>query len=694
MKKCEKCILAVILFTIVFLTNSSGQTIPGGKCNEINISGNPSDQNFCSARLQNDVLIIENTKIARTYKWNNGNIITLSITNKQNGKVWESHASSPDISFPGQHDISENALFSIKSIPSGPVVQAHLEAEILCSLGELQVRRVFRIYPACPAIACDIYLRGKTNCQWTAKTETKRAQYLAPVTEKIDLPGKHWKVTAIDFIDGSDKANTFVYPVTALSYRGNAFRGNLFFLKEMTTGNGIFILKESPTANAQLAYPGSDFYSEFGTFKLTGIGINPSDLDPLEWKRGYGFVTGVFDGNELNSLVAVRDYQQRIRVHMHDRDDMILMNTWGDRNQGSKINEKFIMEELEAGARFGITHLQIDDGWQKGISGDQAERFINIWDHPDYWKPDPARFPNGLSPIMKRSGELGIEVSLWFNPSNDNNHLNWEKDADVLISFYNEYGIRTFKIDGVMLPDKASEINFRKMLDKIVSATEGKAVFNLDVTAGQRGGYHLFNEYGNLYLENRYTDWHNYYPYQTLRNLWMLSRYIPPQNLQIEFLNILRNKEIYKDDPFGPANYTFDYVFAITMVAQPLAFFEASGLPDEAFHLSTVIKKYRSVQNDLHTGIILPIGEEPDGISWTGFQSIREDEGYFLVFREMNETGSAPVKTWLSPGSKIKCEPVLGSGKQFSITVNSDGGVVFSLPQANSYCLYKYQIMN
>ena len=70
-----------------------------------------------------------------------------------------------------------------------------------------------------------------------------------------------------------------------------------------------------------------------------------------------------------------------------------------------------------------------------------------------------------------------------------------------------------------------------------MDATGGEAVFNLDVTAGRRWGYHYGNEYGNLFLENRYTDWSNYYPHWTLRNLWMLSRYVPPQNLQIEFLN-------------------------------------------------------------------------------------------------------------------------------------------------------------
>jgi hypothetical protein len=128
-------------------------------------------------------------------------------------------------------------------------------------------------------------------------------------------------------------------------------------------------------------------------------------------------------------------------------------------------------------------------------------------------------------------------------------------------------------------------------------------------------------------------------------------------------------------------------------MAQPLAWFEATGLPNEALKLSPILNKYKSIQSDLHSGVILPIGEEPDGVSWTGFQSIKNNDGYFLVFREKNETESAPVKTWLSPGSKIKCDPVLGSGKLFNVTADPEGRVVFKLPQANSYCLYKYQIL-
>ncbi|WP_217452104.1 hypothetical protein [Mucilaginibacter humi] len=115
-------------------------------------------------------------------------------------------------------------------------------------------------------------------------------------------------------------------------------------------------------------------------------------------------------------------------------------------------------------------------------------------------------------------------------------------------------------------------MNLRKMFDTVMLVTNNQAVFNLDVTAGRRYGYHYFNTYGNIFLENRYTDWSNYYPHWTLRNLWMLSAYVPPQNLQIEFLNNYRKADKYdKADQFAPSKVSMEYEFALTMMAQPLA---------------------------------------------------------------------------------------------------------------------------
>ncbi|MEO9003806.1 MAG: alpha-galactosidase, partial [Ginsengibacter sp.] len=232
--------------------------------------------------------------------------------------------------------------------------------------------------------------------------------------------------------------------------------------------------------------------------------------------------------------------------------------------------------------------------------------------------------------------------------------------------------------------------------DTVVVSTNQHAVFNLDVTAGKRFGFNYFYEYGNLFLENRYTDWGNYYPYSTLRNLWMLSKYLPPQRLQIEFLNKWRNTDKYpQGDSFAPEHYSFDYLFAITMPAQPLAWMEARNLPPEAFKTGALIKTYKKYWKEWHSGQILPIGEEPSGISWTGFQSVLKDKstGYVLAFREM--TSRKQIKFTLSQLStgEYSFELIAGEGKNFRAAINDDGQLNVKLPNERSFAFYRYHLI-
>jgi len=142
-------------------------------------------------------------------------------------------------------------------------------------------------------------------------------------------------------------------------------------------------------------------------------------------------------------------------------------------------------------------------------------------------------------------------------------------------------------------------------------------------------------------------------------------------------------------------NYSFEYLFAITMAAQPLAWFEGTGLPAEAITtIGPVIRKYREIQSDLHSGNIFPIGDEPSGKSWTGFQSVQEGKGYFIVYREANDLPEMTIKTWLKEGTRIKCTPILGKGKAFSAKAGTDGTINFGLPEKNSYALYHYSIIS
>lgn len=658
-----------------------------------------------SAKLENDILTLQNSKISRTYKWNGGNIITQSLADKESGKVWHMNTGKPDLSLPGQTEKAEKAHFSSKVIAETAIVPEHLEAEIIYSLDQLEIKRIFRLYRDCPVIACDLYFRGLSDKVWLPQgvdyTDWLNLQKLTasttgnflPVTEKVELTGKHWELEVVEFRDFTDINNTLVFDQRSLSYLPHFYRGNLLFAHDKSSDNGIFMLKEAPASISQLAYPGGDFITDYGTFMSIGIGLNPTDLDTNEWRRGYGFVTGVYSGDEKNRLIALRNYQKNIRIHKPERDEMVLMNTWGDFSLDRRISEKFALDELEEGVKLGITHFQLDAGWQKGnVTWGESGYFDNIWSKTDFWEPNPVRFPKGFDPLVAKGKELGVQICLWFNPCSDNSNEYWEKDANALIDIYKKYGIRTFKIDGINLPDKLSEENFRKFITKILIATNYNAVFNFDVTYGKRGGYHYLNEYGNIFLENRFTDWQNYYPYATLRNLWMISKYVPAQNLQIELLNKWRNLSKYAGDPFGPANYSFEYLFAITMAAQPLLWFEGTGLPKEAFSIAPTINKYREIQFDFHSGNIFPIGDEPTGKSWCGFQSVQKDKGYFLVFREANDAQEYSMKTWLTPGTKIKYTPILGKGSTFTQKAGNEGIVSFRLEEKNSFTLYKYAV--
>ena len=131
------------------------------------------------------------------------------------------------------------------------------------------------------------------------------------------------------------------------------------------------------------------------------------------------------------------------------------------------------------------------------------------------------------------------------------------------------------------------------------------------------------------------------------------------------------------------------------MAGQPLAWMEASNLPEEAYGIAGLVGAYRKVMKDFHKGTVLPIGEEPSGCSWTGFQSVSSDgrSGFVLVYRELNERGTAVLDTWLPENAVVEFTRVLGSGEDFSVTAGRHGAVEFSLPKANGFVMYKYKIV-
>ncbi len=663
------------------------------------VFSNPLDQ--CHVTLKNDTLTISNALIARTYLWNHGHLVTLQIHDKKNAHIWQMAGDRPDLSFPNLEGLNSNSEFKVEKIKQSTTQPAHLKIHIITSLDGLRIKRIFRLYPDCPAIACNVYLKGSAVSDWQHIDNKKRLS--TAVMERLAPRGNHWGIKSVSFQDETDDHNTLVCSQNIPVYRRQSrIQGNMLFVTRKFDDTGFFILKESPGTASQIHYPGCDFLAiqkemDHLDLSVTGLGISPQEIQENEWTRCYGFVTGVSDKKESSMLTSLRMYQNKIRPFNPQMDNMILMNTWGDRGQDARISESFILQELDLAHKLGITHLQIDDGWQIGRSKNSAFKggsLKEIWKSGSYWKIDPQKFPNGFDTILDKAKSLDIEIALWFNPSTDDSYAHWQDDARVMIDLYQEYGIRMFKIDGVSIPDKPAEINFRSMLNLVLEKTNQQVYFNLDVTGiDKRPGYHYFNEYGNIFLENRYTDWGNYYPHWTLRNLWMLSKYAPIQKLQIEFLNKWRNQDQYPEgDVLAPHAIPFDYIFASTMMAQPLAWFEASNLPDEAFEIAPLVRKYRKHMSAIHSGMIFPIGEEPSGTGWTGFQSIDSNEGYMLIFREFSDVSQKKMKTWFPENMKVEFKKVLGHGNSFFAIAETDGSIVFNLPEKWNFVLYKYSI--
>ncbi len=636
----------------------------------------------CTAVLNDGLLTLSTGRLARTWRWNGGRLIGLSLADVRTRRRWDLRGDAEDMGIPGLDSEVAGGDLHVEELAETALRPAHVAVTVTARLGPVETRRVFRLYPDGPALPCELYLRGAASGSWRPDVEAAGdqrnvedsfrlagARWNGPHLERLRLPERHWRARAVLLRDITDLHNNLVQEERFIPYNHlNRYVGNLLFLQELHSGAGMFLLKECPCSDVQLAPSGADFIVSRVEVTVGGVGLDPEDLDPQEWRRGYGVTIGLGESEEELHL-ALHEHYRRRRPRRPERDDMVLVNTWGDRGQDAHLGEEFAFRELEACARLGASHLQLDDGWQTGLTSNSA--FENgslegIWkDRTDYWAVHPGRFPRGLAPLLARAHELGIEVGLWFNPSKDDDNAHWADDADTLLRLHREYGIRTFKIDGVSVPNAPADRNFRALLDRVREGSNGEVVFNLDVTAGRRWGYVMGLEYGLLFLENRYTDWQNYYPCWTLRNLWQLSRYVPAQSLQIEFLNPRRNLAKYApDDPLRPEAVPLSYSFALTMMAQPLGWFEAQHLGDGIEELAPLIHTYRQHMADLHAGTILPIGEEPSGVGWAGFQSRQEGRGYLLILREWNDRSSARLKLWGLAGKTLALSSNLGIGRR------------------------------
>ncbi len=609
----------------------------------------------------NSELHIGNSCIEKVIQIKGSLIRTVSVTDRTSGKVWCGGAPlwqrcpvlSADEAPEPEFELTENES------PFGQAPHIKATLSLIGTAGTAFYE--YTVFPEIPFIYSQIYARktgklelggeAEENAACTGIEMQDRASAdgdvfcSADTLDCIPLGASHYAVESYKLFDKTDINDSLAErQSTPLYKRGRCEReGNIFSVNDYPNGDSLMLIKHSPTQSSMLNKGGCDLVTVGTDYAaLLGCGI---DFEAMPQGKVPYYASAVGVSKSKNIYDALWRYSTAFSAGDPRSSLFIMSNTWGDRSQDMAVCEEFMLKELDAARKLGVDIIQIDDGWQAGVTANSLRKAGGVWEgyygaDSDFWQVNPERFPHGLEPIIRKAEGYGIELGLWFSPDSSNDFVNVERDIETLMSLYERHGIRYFKLDGVKIRSKLGEMRFIHLLEELTKRSGGNMRFNLDVTAEDRFGYLYKTQFGTLFVENRYTDFVNYFPHNTFRNLWSLSAVIPARRLQMELLNKRRNAEKYEGLPFAPSTYGADYLFAIVMPANPLMWMEMTNLNDEDSELLTgIIKLYKAYSSEIFSSRVIPIGEEPNGMSFSGYFCRNEAERsvHLLLFRETTE---------------------------------------------------------
>ena len=687
----------------------------------------------CYANWSDNHITVGNGLIERRWRIGNGLLFAESLRDVATGQEWIARpARQPAPTPPGALPEEPRAVsISWEGNQAGPLQVASLQVTLRATGESASLLYHFQVFPHSSAVTIKMEVLGLVGDALgdaggsaaassgieLADLQRKSKSSLPPgdLLETLDSSLPHLRLTQVEFRDQSDDHNELVLTQQWLLHPNELnlpLQGNLFVLEDTLSHTGLIFLKHAPLPHARPCPCRTDFLvngraAMFLSPKQPPYGPTHPDF-PLAYQfalyghglagaagEGYAWTIVSYSGGSAGMTGALQTYQRQFRPYRSGRDGIFLSNTWGDRSQDSRINETFMLAEVQAAAKLGVDVVQIDDGWQKGRTANSVHGgvWIGYWaNDAEFWKVDPVRLPHGLEPLVSEARKLGMQFGLWFGPDSADDFANWQRDAAVLLDYHRRLGINYFKIDGVKARTRLGEQNLHRFFDKVLRDSAGAVTFDFDITAETRPSYFSLMETGPLFVENRYTDFRRYWPHHTLRTLWRLAQYIDPLRLRMEFLNTARHQNLYSGDPLAPEAYRPEYLFASLMFCSPLGWFEASNLPaaysEQVGPLASIWKTHR---DGIFGGSILPLGDEPSGTGWTGFASISPDRrgGHLLLLRECNDSPRHVYELGELAGSdcgNLPCEVLAGHGSASF----RNGQVEATIPNSLDYLLIRF----
>ncbi|MBQ7176124.1 MAG: hypothetical protein IJS08_01815 [Victivallales bacterium] len=498
--------------------------------------------------------------------------------------------------------------------------------------------RLFYIYPGMPfhAVRCGVTSPILPVLYWnyrkTNSIGNARRNDTASNESRIDsiLPAKGIKPRfSMQFFGRTDYTNDSVRK-RSIPANGQC-TGNILFC-DNGENQGFCWLQEAPPSDERRDMEPYDFILRQDELSSCCWGISPAEFQRDTCYESYRNAV-IFYDSELERCLNIKEY---IRTRFPIQEDKLIsiVNPWGCGRFPEYVNPQFLIEEIKAAADCGADCYQIDDSWQKGNS--LADILNGRHTGLDFWDISKTRLNGTLKPQVAAAKNAGIQLALWLAPSTNIQFDDWNEFADIILDFYHKYGFHFFKLDGIIMRSYQAEKNLEKLMRKLRLASNGEIFCNLDVTNGQRGGFLLFQEYGNIFLENRYLLWFkgicSYHPEKSLRTLWQLSHYLRTERLQMELPAPEDLDKAFYEPNKLPTDYPLEYWAAITLFASPLIWTAPSKIkPETRAVLRKFMELHHSIKSSLLNGNVYPVGQMPSGKSMCGFYA---DSGYLLVFRE------------------------------------------------------------
>lgn len=611
----------------------------------------------CRIERADDRLTAENSVFRRTWKITSGGLVPQTLEDRRAGRknlVRPGGEALSPAEVPKETAMPRLLLAGGEDTDFG-CAEPHLSASLTADYEKFSVRWEFRIYPGLPLLRSRMFLRGCPDAPLRA----------LPELDSLDIPEKHCRWECVSLRAVTDSHNNLVRKTSGLFYCNETARltGSLLRVTRTLQNDGVLLIREAPALEEQVRWNGFDFVIAKSRVSAVVSGLNGTEAGG-EWIPLYGSALMLCGGGDLALSRALHVYWLARRRFRPDFDGEVFSNTWGDDTGAKNIREAFLEKDLEAAAGLGVAQYQIDAGWDTGETDPATGRSL--------WKINTASLPQKFSTLCGQAEKLGVTPGAWFVPytADGNHYACWRRDAETLTELFRTHGMRTFKLDGFRLPDYTSAIRFERMMQLVLENTEERAWFCIDITNWPRTGFFGASQYGSLFLENRYANRANYYPHFTLRNLWQLAPYFPICRVQAEFINTDLLPERYEDeergDPLAPACCGQLYALACTLFASPLAWMQPCLLePAERRKIRSVLDAAREARSGAARSLVLPVGEEPDGVCFAGFQAMEsETSGWLLLLRGASA----------DPSHRFALHGGVGEGFRFTRVVSSRNG--------------------